>query len=247
MPGGNASAGNYVQFPNGILVGDNAVTIETWLTDNAGAIWAEPWCFGGGTAGPNAGDQTTNYISFIPTSGDGDMRAAFKLLNEEDVVYPYTTMPLNTEEDVVLTYDNTTTTAALYLNGVRVGVNTSINITPADLGNTYNNYLGLDEWDDPLFQGSIDELRVYNGPLTPADVANNHIAGPNTLVSPGSASKLTLGVTRSGSNIVLSWTLGTLLQAPSVLGPWTTNSVAVSPLTVAATRAAQFYRIVLNP
>jgi hypothetical protein len=48
----NASAGNYVQFPNGILVGDNSVTIEVWLTDNAGAIWAEPWCIGGSTIGP---------------------------------------------------------------------------------------------------------------------------------------------------------------------------------------------------
>ncbi len=68
------------------------------------------------------------------------MRAAFKLLNEEDVIYPYTTMPLNIGEDVALTYDNTTTTATLYLKGVRVAVDTGINITPAELGNTYNSW-----------------------------------------------------------------------------------------------------------
>jgi hypothetical protein len=247
LPGGAASAGNYVQFPNGILVGDNSVTIEAWLTDNGGVTWAEPWCFGGSTSGPNSGDQTTNYISFIPTSGDGDMRAAFKLLNEEDVVYPNTTMPLNKEEDVVLTYNNTTTTATLYLNGVQVAVNTDINITPADLGNTYNNYLGLDEWDDPLFKGSIDELRIYNGPLTPTDIANNHGAGPNTLVNPGSASDVTVGVTRTGSNVILTWPEGILLQAPSVLGPWTTNYSAVSPYTVETIGAAQFYKILIAP
>jgi hypothetical protein len=247
LPGGAASAGNYVQFPNGILLGDNAVTIEVWLTDTEGATWAEPWCIGGSTSGPNPGDQTTNYISFIPTSGDGDMRAAFKLLNEEDVVYPNTTMPLNTEEDVVLTYDDTATTATLYLNGVQLAVNTAINITPADLGNTYNNYLALDEWNDPLFKGSIDELRIYNGPLTPMDIVNNHISGPTALVNPGSASQLTLGVTRSGSNVMLTWPMGTLLQAPTVLGPWTTNNSAVSPYTAPATGAAQFFKVLFHP
>jgi hypothetical protein len=41
---------------------------------------------------------------------------------------------------------------------------------------------------------------------------------------------------------VLTWSGGTLLQAPTLLGPWTTNS-APSPYTTAATNAAEFYKI----
>ena len=52
-----------------------------------------------------------------------------------------------------------------------------------------------------------------------------------------------LGITVSGSNIVLSWPSGTLLQAPSLLGPWTTNTAAVSPFTNSTAAGTQFYKI----
>ena len=236
----------YVAFPPGIVTNLNSITVETWVTDFAGQTWAEVWCFGGSTAGPSQ-PAGTNYLSLIPTSGDGDMRAAFKLLNEEDVEYPHTTMPLNAEQDVVLTYNNITTTATLYLNGVQVGINTNITITPASMGDTFDNWLGRDQYGDPVFDGSVDELRIYNGPLTPTDIINNHLSGPNTLVNPGSASEVRLSATLSGSNIVLTWPMGILLQAPSVLGPWTTNNSAVSPDPVPVTGVAQFFKVLVNP
>jgi hypothetical protein len=243
-----SSNASYVLFPPGLLTNLNSATIEVWATDNGPETWAEIWCFGGSTAGPNDGTPTTNYIGLIPHSGPGDMRAAFKILNEEDVIWPSTTMPLNAEEDVALTYDNTTTTATLYLNGVAVAVNNDITITPAELGNTYNNYVGRDEFNDPIFHGSVDELRIYAGPLTATDIGNNDVSGPNTLVSPGSQSKqVVMTIGRSGLSVVLSWQSGVLLQAPTLLGPWTTNSAAVSPYTASASSGDQFYKVLLNP
>jgi len=51
LPGGG---GNYAQLPNGILsTYTNSLTIETWLTDNAGQTWSRAWSFGGSTTGPN--------------------------------------------------------------------------------------------------------------------------------------------------------------------------------------------------
>ena len=44
LPGGG---GNWAQFPNGILSTYNSITIETWLTDNAGTTWARAWSIGG--------------------------------------------------------------------------------------------------------------------------------------------------------------------------------------------------------
>jgi hypothetical protein len=116
------------------------------------------------------------------------------------------------------------------------------------LGNTYNNYVGRDEFNDPIFHGSVDELRIYAGPLTATDIGNNDVSGPNTLVSPGSQSKqVVMTIGRSGLSVVLSWQSGVLLQAPTLLGPWTTNSAAVSPYTASASSGDQFYKVLLNP
>jgi hypothetical protein len=48
-------------------------------------------------------------------------------------------------------------------------------------------------------------------------------------------------ITWSGSNLQVNWSIGTLLQATNITGPWTTNHSA-SPLTVVPTAPAMFYR-----
>ena len=58
---------------------------------------------------------------------------------------------------------------------------------------------------------------------------------------------VTLGIAASGTNVVLSWPSGTLVEATNLLGPWITNSAAVSPFTVAATNTSEFFKILLNP
>src|ERR1035438_5962867 len=68
LPGG---AGNYAQFPNGILsTYSNSITIETWFTDNGPHTWARPWSFGGGTSGTNNNFIQNNYIDLIPHAGN---------------------------------------------------------------------------------------------------------------------------------------------------------------------------------
>jgi hypothetical protein len=111
------------------------------------------------------------------------MRGAFKLKAEQDVLYPNTPMPLNVEQYVVLTYNNTNTTATLYLNGAQVGVNTNITITPASMGNTFDNWIGRDQYGDPVFDGSVDELRIWNAASSALYIAVSAVAGPNVLVT----------------------------------------------------------------
>ncbi len=123
LPGGGTSASpqGYVSLPNGIVSNNTSITVECWLTDNAGLVWAEAWCFGDSAAG--AGKPPTSgtfYISLIPRFSANDMRAAFTIPgNEIDIHAPM--LPMNTEEYVVVTYDTASTTARLYLNGVQQG------------------------------------------------------------------------------------------------------------------------------
>src|SRR5579883_2075365 len=191
LPGGGTSANpsGYVSLPNGIVSNDTSITVECWVTDNNGGVWAEAWCFGDSAAGPGQPPNSgTSYISLIPHSGGNDFRAAFNLTpgnNEIDVIDSAGPLPLNVQEYTVVTYDAASTTGRLYLNGAQVGVaNIPTNRAPANYGNTYNNWLGRDEFGgDPMFAGAIDELRIWNGAVSPLYITLSAMAGPNTLIT----------------------------------------------------------------
>jgi uncharacterized repeat protein (TIGR03806 family) len=190
LPGGGNSDNpdGYVVLPNGIVTNDTSITVECWLTDAASLVWAETWCFGDSSSGPGAPPNTgTAYISLIPHSGDDDFRAAFNLTggDEIDVVDSSGPLPENTEEYAVVTYDAPSTTARLYLNGVQVGeAAVGPNLSPANYGDTFNNWLGRDEWGgDPMFAGSIDELRIWNAAVSPLYITLSALAGPGVVLT----------------------------------------------------------------
>jgi hypothetical protein len=56
---------------------------------------------------------------------------------------------------------------------------------------------------------------------------------------------ITLAIKQSRPNVVLTYSGGTLLQGPTVLGPWTTNS-APSPVSIPATNKAQYFELQLG-
>ena len=77
-------------------------------------------------------------------------------------------------------------------------------------------------------------------PISAAQIAGlyngTYVAGPELI-----------SITHSGSSVTLTWPSGQLLQAPTLLGPWTTNSAATSPYTIPATSGNQFFRVLVNP
>lgn len=87
------------------------------------------------------------------------------------------------------------------------------------------------------FNGLIDEVAVFNYSLTPSQLLNLYAAGAPVPV--------TLTIAPSGSNVTLTWSQGTLLQADEATGPWTTNS-ATSPYTTAPSAAKKFYRVIVK-
>jgi hypothetical protein len=63
--------------------------------------------------------------------------------------------------------------------------------------------------------------------------------------TPGDVAGVTLGGSVSGGNLTLTWSHGTLLQAPTLDGPWQTNS-ASSPYTTPINSPQQFYRVIVQ-
>ncbi len=190
LPGGgnSDSPAGYVQLPNGIVTNDASITVECWVTDNGGLVWAETWCFGDSAAGAgHAPSSGTAYISLIPHSGEDDFRAAFNLTgsDEIDVIDPAGPMPMNVEQYAVVTYNAPNTTATLYLNGAQVAVaNIPTNLAPANYGATFNDWIGRDEFGgDPMFAGVVHELRIWNGAVSPLYIAVSEVAGPDALAT----------------------------------------------------------------
>jgi hypothetical protein len=94
---------------------------------------------------------------------------------------------------------------------------------------------GLEE----QFAGGIDGAAIYNYSLSPGQIAAHYLAG--------AYGNSALTISRSGSNVILTWPLGTLQSAPNVTGPYTDLSSATSPYPVPLNSAKQmFYRLDLN-
>jgi len=64
--------------------------------------------------------------------------------------------------------------------------------------------------------------------------------------TPGDVAGVTLGGTVTGGNLTLTWSHGTLLQAPTPNGPWHTNSAAASPYRVPVNSPQQYYRVIVR-
>jgi hypothetical protein len=88
-----------------------------------------------------------------------------------------------------------------------------------------------------IFNGELDEVAVFDYALSPAQIAQLY----STATAPPT---VTLTLQWSGPNLILSWPQGTLLQAPTVNGPWTPVSGAAPPsYTVTPSGAGMFYRV----
>lgn len=238
-----SSGSQYVNLPAGILSNYTNVTIDGWVTFGAGHNFLKWfWAFGntdGGGAGGNCIFSSGNraVISGGMPSWAGPEQSAGS-----------GTDWANKSLHITAVYNPSANYLGLYRDGT---LDTVIRIsTPlTSVSNVYS-YIGRALYSgDPYADLSIDEFRIFNGALTSTEVANYHLAGPNSLTPPP-----TLAVTLVGANAVVSWPTnfaGYTLQSKVNLtgGAW--NPVGTAPVvtganyqvTLPATNAAQFFRL----
>ena len=138
--------------------------------------------------------------------------------------------------------NRTNGTVVFYLDGVSVLSTTVQANFPSD------GDLHLGRFIDPFFymHGTMDEARIQDGVASPNWVWADYmtVAQNSGFQSYSSItnSLVTLAFEVINGQLVLSWPTGTLLQAPAVTGPWTTNNVA-SPYTNSMPGTKQFYRV----
>lgn len=161
----DGTANAYASLPAGVVSTLNDFTITTWVKMDALSNWMRIFDFGNGT---------NNYLFLSPqvgiTSGKSIVRYAIKNGGgEQQLSYNYA-FPLNTWTHIAITQSGNT--CRMYINGTLVATNTNINIKPAALGVTTQNYLGESQFvADPTLKGKIDECRIYNHALTADEIA----------------------------------------------------------------------------
>jgi hypothetical protein len=132
-----------------------------------------------------------------------------------------------------------TNNGSLYIDGVLEANNTII-ATPA--GNNLDLWIGgaPDYPTARLILAEVADVSIFTYGFTSAQVTGLY---NGTYVAPPEK----LSITKTPSGPQLNWTVGTLLQAPTLFGPWTTNSTAVPPYTVTATNSSQFFKLLIIP
>jgi hypothetical protein len=256
----NAISGGYssVHLPAGILSGLDEVTIETWATfPGAISSWANLFAFGETITDPLDSNLGTggNYVTFCPHTGGSTLQATFGqdapgFFAERDA-FTGSVLDSMANVHIVAVYRPLAGQVAVYTNGVLAATVSIFNtltdpiaaqdpaftnhsILSYTLGTDPNNYIGQSlYWADPGLVANIDEFRIYNGPLSAAQIAADYALGPNQIL--GTSLTTSLSASLSGSNVVLKWpttsALVTLLSSPT-LGAGAVWTSVTAPLTV---------------
>ncbi|TDB80755.1 hypothetical protein E1182_07595 [Micromonospora sp. KC721] len=158
----------YIQAPNNIMAGLNSISVafNVFVDTTQGAPY---FLYGFGNV---SGARGNGYLF---TTGD-DFRTAISnsYWVGEQSTRPSPSRNLARGVWKHVTYTQTGTTGVLYEDGVEVGRNTSVTLTPGSIGNgtTTADYIGRSLYSaDKLFKGKMRDFRVYNRALSAAEVA----------------------------------------------------------------------------
>ena len=153
------SVEDFVTLPSGVANSDD-ITVATWVKWNGGPLWQRIFDFGTGTR---------DYMYLTPSSGGSKLRFAIKRGGGIEQFVETTPLVTGTWTHLVVTLSGDT--ATLYVNGAAVASNSAVTINPSDF-NPKVNFIGKSQFEpDPLFNGRIDEFRVYNYGLSAGAVA----------------------------------------------------------------------------
>ena len=174
----DGTTGTYLSLPGSQIniATNNSVTIEAWVTFSDPSTWA--YFFGFGNTNNGAG---VDQIACVPCADAGGYHHWGITENQSGgATVSWAHGWNNTTAHITTVVDPTTGTISVYRDGVlevtQGGANNPLSDTPTNYA-----FLGHSFYDaDPYLSASIDEFRIYNGVLTPPQVALTQLSGPNS-------------------------------------------------------------------
>jgi hypothetical protein len=198
LAGGQATlasgSSQYIALPVGVVSSLSNFTALAWVNLASTANWARLFDFGNGT---------TAYMFLAPQNGSsGTVRYSItsnSTANEQQINCN-STLTTGAWHQLAVTLN--TNFGVLYVDGVAVGTNNNMTLSPAKLGSTTNNYLGKSQFADPYLNGQLNEFRLYNIALSPDEIAAAYAIGVDTLFSTNSP---VVNMQTSGTDLMMSW------------------------------------------
>jgi hypothetical protein len=134
--------------------------------------------------------------------------------------------------------------ATLYLMSASTGISNAVNDIAQDseeFGLGW--HIGNDAADGGnggrTMPGFTSAVSVFDYALTSNQLVGLYNAALGKAAPPTGVT-ITIGK-GTGGNVVLAWPAGSLVEATNIAGPWTTNSTATSPYTVAPSGTQMFF------
>ncbi|MET0384362.1 MAG: LamG-like jellyroll fold domain-containing protein [Polyangiales bacterium] len=160
--------GDYATVPSGVA-SSRDITLAAWVYWRGGAAWQRVF---------DLGDGTDRYLFLSPSSTTGTLRFAIKNGGDEEIL-DTDALEVNRWVHVAVTIGGHT--GVLYVDG-KPRVAGQILQDPSAI-DAATSFIGKSQYTaDPLFNGAIDDLRVYDGALDAQAIAR--------LVAPPSSTEL---------------------------------------------------------
>ena len=163
----DGSNGGYAQLPTGFFDGRDTMTISMDVKSNLSS---------GNFFTFTYGKNSTSY-DFLRVRGT-EVRNAITTAgwqNEKEVKGSGAVTGTWQKIDIVI--DGTS--MKLYIDGLLVSENENTGITTSNFGAGVISYLGKSFYDDPYFNGSFDNVRVYNRALSEEEIVEDALADEN--------------------------------------------------------------------
>ncbi|MCQ9132752.1 family 43 glycosylhydrolase [Streptomyces hilarionis] len=176
MSGGSSTSDSpYVKIPGGVLRNVGSVTVSTYVKWKGGDNFQ--WLFG-------LGPDSDRYLFATPSNGGGKLFSAITKATwsgEKQMIGGSQLTP-GEWKHLTVTLDGATQTAVLYVDGAEVARVNGVTVKPSELydaAKDASGYIGKSLYaPDPYFAGEVDDFRIYDRALTPAEVLE--LAGNTT-------------------------------------------------------------------
>jgi hypothetical protein len=158
------SIDDYIDLPDGFDYLASGLTFSVWAKPTAPRDWARFCDFGNGPGDDNIAFSrigTSDRVRFAIYDGD-----AATTLNVSDVIYQ------DEWRMFTVTLDNQGN-AAVYKNGMLLETTT---LALPNVVTRVNNFIGKSNWEaDALYQGLMDDIRLYNYALEPMEIVDLYL------------------------------------------------------------------------
>lgn len=223
----------YLNLPGGIVSTDLATTIDMWIPEISGASNSPPFSYLFSFGNTDTNGDGYDYIFFNPNLARATISGSDPGYNgEQGGNLP--SLGFATNLHLTCVFDPPVGAILVYTNGALAAAFSGITDPLSAVGDEFA-YVGRSLYPaDAYLDWSLEELRIYNGALSPAEIAASDALGPDQLLS--SARPLVTASPESGGNLSLSWPLAsagfTVLATTNLLANTWYPVAAASPQIV---------------